>query len=108
VIAFEGETPVGMANLKIDDERTEIFGLWVATQARGKGVAELLLRELIERAGDRPVWVVVAEPAAAARRLYERLGFEPDGNSGELRPGSAIRTSDLIRAPEPARPATRR
>ena len=42
-------------------------------------------------------FVVVAEPASAARRLYERMGFEPTGATGELRPGSGIRTFDLRR-----------
>jgi len=69
----------------------------VAPGAREKGVAELLLRALVERAGERPILLVVAEPAAVARRLYERLGFAPTGVTGELRPASGIRTMDLRR-----------
>jgi ribosomal protein S18 acetylase RimI-like enzyme len=97
IIAFDGDTPVGMANLKLEPDQARLFGMWVAPEARGKGVAELLARALIERAGDRPILLCVAEPARAARRLYERLGFRPTGTTGELRPGSAIRTLDLRR-----------
>jgi ribosomal protein S18 acetylase RimI-like enzyme len=97
IIAFDGDTPVGMANLKLEPDEARLFGMWVAPEARGKGVAELLARALIERAGDRPILLCVAEPATAARRLYERLGFTPTGTTGELRPGSGIRTLDLRR-----------
>ena len=107
LIAFDGETPVGMANLKLG-EPAEIFGMWVAPEARGKGVGEALLTALLDRAGEREVRLCVAEPARAARRLYERLGFTPNGETGELRPDSAIRTQILIRRRAPSRPARSR
>jgi RimJ/RimL family protein N-acetyltransferase len=108
LIAFDGDTPVGMANIKLDPDEAEIFGTWVAPEARGKGVGEQLLRALIDMAGDRRITLCVAEPAHGARRLYERLGFTPTGTTGTLRPGSAIRTLDLTRAPAPSRPARSR
>jgi hypothetical protein len=37
LIAFDGDTPVGMANLNLDREPAEIFGVWVAPEARGHG-----------------------------------------------------------------------
>jgi ribosomal protein S18 acetylase RimI-like enzyme len=97
VIAFDGETPVGMANLNAEGDEARLYGMWVAPEARGRGVGELLVRALIERAGDRPITLCVAEGAQAARRLYERLGFAPTGATGTLRPGSGIRTLDLRR-----------
>jgi ribosomal protein S18 acetylase RimI-like enzyme len=97
LIAFDGDTPVGMANLKLDGDEAKLFGMWVAPEARGRGVAEELARALIERAGERPITLCVAEPARAARRLYERLGFTPTGTTGTLRPDSDIRTVDLRR-----------
>ena len=99
LIAFDGDTPVGMASLKIDDGQARLLGMWVAPEARGRGVAEALARALIERAADRPITLCVAEGAHAARRLYERLGFTPTGTTGTLRPGSSIRTFDLRRGP---------
>ena len=97
LIAFDGETPVGMANLKLDGDAASLYGMWVAPEARGRGVAEALARALIDRAGDRPITLCVAEGAHAARRLYERLGFTPTGTTGTLRPGSHVRTIDLRR-----------
>ncbi|MFL5857376.1 MAG: GNAT family N-acetyltransferase, partial [Solirubrobacteraceae bacterium] len=41
LIAFDGDTPVGMANLKVDDDEAQLFGMWVAPEARGRGVGEL-------------------------------------------------------------------
>jgi len=108
LIAFDGDTAVGMANLKLEAGRAQLFGMWVAPEARGKGVGELLVNALIERAGDRPITLCVAETAPAARRLYERMGFTPTGATGTLRPDSEIRTVDLTRGPGPSRPARSR
>ncbi len=99
LIAFDDDTPVGMAHLKIDGGEANLFGMWVAPEARGRGVAEALARALIERAGERPITLCVAEGAHAARRLYERLGFRPTGTEGTLRPESDVRTLDLRRDP---------
>jgi ribosomal protein S18 acetylase RimI-like enzyme len=107
LIAFDDDTPIGMANLKLG-EPAEIFGMWVAPEARGKGVGETLIRALLDRAGDCAVKLCVADTAPAARRLYERLGFTPTGETGELRPDSGIRTQNLIRPPGPSRPARSR
>jgi ribosomal protein S18 acetylase RimI-like enzyme len=96
LIAFDDDTPIGMANLKLG-EPAEIFGMWVAPEARGKGVGETLIRALLDRAGDRTEKLCVADTAPAARRLYERLGFEPNGETGTLRPDSSIRTVTLVR-----------
>jgi ribosomal protein S18 acetylase RimI-like enzyme len=108
LIAFDGDTAVGMANLKLESDGAQLFGMWVAPEARGKGVGEMLVNALIERAGDRPITLCVAETAPAARRLYERLGFAPTGTTGTLRPDSEIRTVDLTRGPAPSRPARSR
>jgi ribosomal protein S18 acetylase RimI-like enzyme len=97
LIAFDGDTPVGMANLNLDREPAEIFGVWVAPEARGKGVGRLLVSALLDRARDRELKLCVAETSRAARRLYERMGFRPTGATGALRPGSDLRTIDLRR-----------
>jgi len=98
LIAFDDDVPVGMAKLKVDGDAAQLLGMWVAPQSRGRGVGELLVRALVDRAQDRPISLCVAETAPAARRLYERLGFVPTGTTGTLRPGSAIATVDLRRA----------
>jgi len=99
LIAFDGDAPIGMANLKLDADQAQLFGMWVAPEARGRGVAETLARALIERAGERPITLCVADGAHAARRLYERLGFRPTGTTGTLRPGSDVGTVDMRRGP---------
>ena len=99
LIAFDGDAPIGMANLKLDADQAQLFGMWVAPEARGRGVAETLARALIERAGERPITLCVADGAHAARRLYERLGFRPTGTTGTLRPGSDVGTVDMRRDP---------
>ena len=101
LIAFDGDEPVGMANLKVDGDDAQLFGMWVAPEARGRGVAPRLCEALIERADDRPITLCVAESALAARRLYERLGFRPTGTEGTLRPNSDIRTVDMRLDPRP-------
>ena len=97
LIAFDGDTPIGMATLHLDGDAARLFGMWVAPEARGRGTGETLVRALIERAGERPILLCVAESAQAARRLYERLGFRPTGDVGTLRPGSSVRTLDMRR-----------
>jgi len=101
LIALDGDTPVGMANLGVDGDEARIYGMWVAPEARGRGrgIGERLLRALLDQAGDRGVVLCVAEGAHAARRLYERLGFRPTGTTGTLRPGSLVRTLDMRRDP---------
>jgi ribosomal protein S18 acetylase RimI-like enzyme len=101
LIAFDGDTPVGMASLGIHSDEARIYGMWVAPEARGGGIGEQLLRALLDRAGERPVLLCVAEQAGAAKRLYERLGFRPTGTAGTLRPGSDIRSVDMRREPAP-------
>lgn len=53
--------------------------LGVATQGRGRGVGEMLVRECIFRAQREDLAAVVISTSPqmqAARRIYERLGFE--------------------------------
>jgi ribosomal protein S18 acetylase RimI-like enzyme len=108
LIAVDCDTPVGMISVHVDETEAGVFGMWVAPEVRGRGIGQRLVAAAIQRAGHRPITLCVAEPAAAARRLYERLGFEPTGTTGTLRPGSTIRTLDLTRAPARPRRATPR
>ncbi len=56
---------------------TEVSAVCTAPEARGRGLAELLVRDvaarIVER-GDQPILHVAASNAGAIR-LYERLGF---------------------------------
>ncbi|WP_433306979.1 N-acetyltransferase family protein [Actinoplanes sp. CA-030573] len=56
----------------------------VLPRARGRGVASALLAEIIRRAGESGVrgLSLSVEDGNAARRLYERAGFEVAGRHG--------------------------
>lgn len=73
----------GLAALsEVDDpDAATIRMLGVATQARGRGVGEALLRACIDRAcasGRRRVRLDTRTSMTSAQRLYERLGFQRD------------------------------
>ncbi|MET8505029.1 GNAT family N-acetyltransferase [Streptomyces sp. NPDC004787] len=78
----------------------ELKRLWVAPQARGRGLATALVTEALRRAGERgtgSVRLSVWRWRADALALYRRLGFRParpwDAREGllslEWRPGTA-------------------
>jgi ribosomal protein S18 acetylase RimI-like enzyme len=84
VVAADG-VDVGLAvGAPHHDQAREagLYGLWVAPEARGEGVAETLVRAVItwaRSAGFRALRLDVGDANAAAVRLYQRLGFEPTG-----------------------------
>jgi ribosomal protein S18 acetylase RimI-like enzyme len=66
------------AELAQDDEG-EFRMLSVAAQARGRGIAEALVRTCIQRSrelGHRALVLCSMKEMATAHRLYDRLGFE--------------------------------
>jgi GNAT superfamily N-acetyltransferase len=67
-----------------------LWGMWVAPQRRGSGLAEALAGAVVEWARGEGVsrvvlWVVTGN--APAERFYERLGFVPTGVTAPLRDG---------------------
>jgi GNAT superfamily N-acetyltransferase len=90
-LAFEGDVPVGIVvGARREDERDvfDVFAMWVAPEARRRHVGRSLL-DTVEQwmvgAGGRVSALSVTTAAPAARRLYERAGYEPTGWSGESR-----------------------
>ncbi|MER8186103.1 GNAT family N-acetyltransferase [Kitasatospora sp. NPDC094015] len=83
VIAELDGAPCGLAGLVgAGDGRAELVSMWVHPRARGRGVGDLLVRAVIERAEElgRPeVRLWVAEGNAPAERLYDRHGFARTG-----------------------------
>lgn len=81
--AFDGESLVGTIALgrgtKIKTRhRGELYGTFVAPEARGRGAGAAMVEAALEKArelGLRCVGLTVAASADAARRLYERQGF---------------------------------
>lgn len=84
--AFEGETLVGMVTFHRQTGMKErhganIFGMYVAPEAQGKGVGGALLDSLLARArtlaGLEQIHLGVATTQDSARGLYRSRGFEP-------------------------------
>jgi ribosomal protein S18 acetylase RimI-like enzyme len=68
--------------VRVDPMEAQLISMWVAPEARGRGVAQALIREMVSWADERGcerVFLFVQEANAAARRLYARAGFEPTG-----------------------------
>ncbi len=86
--AFEGEQLIGMATclrergLK-DSHKGRIYGVYVSSAHRGKGIGRALLTHIIDFARQDPsleqILISVAKTQAAARALYRSLGFEAYG-----------------------------
>ena len=90
-LARWGELPVGTATSVRFPEQGEhetcLVGMWVAGHARGGGVGEALVGQVIADARSRGlarVTLDVAETNHPARNLYERMGFRPTGRRGVL------------------------
>jgi ribosomal protein S18 acetylase RimI-like enzyme len=67
--------------------------MWVAGHARGSGVADALVDQVLDDARHRGldrVTLEVAEGNLPARRLYERRGFRPTGHTGSLPHGPDV------------------
>lgn len=79
----EGEGAwLGMCGIVTKERAADLWGMWVAPEARGRGVARVLLEAAVERARragahELALWVNVAQRDAV--RVYEREGFAPSG-----------------------------
>lgn len=71
-----------------------IDNLHVAPVARGQGLGRALMRAAAERAGDRPLWLLVFDGNHATRAIYRRWG----GQEG------AVFEDRILDEPIPARP----
>jgi len=84
-LAVERGRDVGIARGARDSDdpsRLWLLSMWVAPEARGKGLGEALVQAVIDWARSTPAAVLVLDvgvdnrPASA---LYERMGFVPNG-----------------------------
>ena len=85
VVVVEGPAVAGAALLSRDGEPHAIHWLSVRSAQRRSGVAHLLMEAILQRWPIGDVEVITFGPdvdgGAAARRLYTRFGFRPDGPS---------------------------
>jgi ribosomal protein S18 acetylase RimI-like enzyme len=86
--AFEGDRLVGMVTFiretgVKDHHKGRIYGVYVSSIERGKGVGRALLAELLEKAKRdqslEQILLAVGATQEAAKGLYKSLGFETFG-----------------------------
>jgi RimJ/RimL family protein N-acetyltransferase len=82
--AFQDSTLAGVAGLSFETRekirhKATLFGMYVPTTARGKGLGAQLVRAVLAEAASRPevkvVQLTVTDGNRHAQRLYERCGF---------------------------------
>jgi ribosomal protein S18 acetylase RimI-like enzyme len=79
LVAVADGARIGLANLARDAADGWVAGVGVLPAHRGSGVGEALMHGLHDAArglGLERVWLEVIEENVAARRLYEKLGYE--------------------------------
>jgi ribosomal protein S18 acetylase RimI-like enzyme len=85
LLALVDGRAVGLIRIERDQGRPGVFGIysmWVAPEARRRGIALELLAEAerwIEAVGGSEAELNVVDRETPARRLYERAGFRLDG-----------------------------
>jgi ribosomal protein S18 acetylase RimI-like enzyme len=90
-LAGRGNLPLGSVTVVRFEEQApdeaRLVAMWVAGHARGCGVGQALVETVLADARERGLRMVtldVADENAAARRLYERMGFRPTGRTSTL------------------------
>ena len=82
VIEVDGQ-PAGRLYVHRGPSDIRIMDIALAPAFRGRGIGTALLNDLIEEAADGGRMLSIhVEQNNPARRLYERLGFEPAGEHG--------------------------
>ena len=91
MLALDGDQAVGIVTAARDDDDPtlyHVYAMWVAPEARRRGLGRRLLDELeawMRSSGGQTSQLSVTTGAAAAQRLYESAGYVPDGQVEESR-----------------------
>ena len=108
-IASEAGDDIGLARAFAEPDppgRIHLVSMWVDAGHRRRGVARALIERAVGWAAEhdgREVVLWVADQNAAARRLYEEVGFRPTGQRQPL-PSDPARSESLMRLPLAPRP----
>ncbi|HEX9160079.1 MAG TPA: GNAT family N-acetyltransferase [Thermoanaerobaculia bacterium] len=80
-IVLENGKPVGQLLVSFSDPEVCLVDVSVSAEARGRGIGTKLIADLMVRCAAlrRTLKLSVATSNAAARRLYERMGFVRSG-----------------------------
>jgi ribosomal protein S18 acetylase RimI-like enzyme len=94
--------------VRIDPTEVHLISMWVAPEARGRGVATRLVGALAlwaADAGATRILLFVQEANAPAQALYDRLGFQPTGQREPIGKGRAgfklLLEADVARFSQP-------
>jgi ribosomal protein S18 acetylase RimI-like enzyme len=102
LLAEDDGRVLGMTAARREEDGTaHVLGMWVAPEARGRGVGRRLLDTVTGWARDQSLHELalwVAEPNTAARTLYERYGFRPTGERQPLPSDVTIMERRLVRS----------
>ena len=82
LVAEEESVILGYCGMYISFDEGEIPNVAVKKEFRSQGIGEVMMNELLSRAGERGVcsaFLEVRKSNEAAKRLYEKLGFEEAG-----------------------------
>src|SRR6185437_1520999 len=80
-------TPGGLAGVYVEDGAADVVSMWVRPGFRGHGIGEALIEATASWAKSHSfptLFLWVTESNAPARRLYERCGYTPTGESQPL------------------------
>jgi GNAT superfamily N-acetyltransferase len=88
-VADDGGDWLGCAGGYTDEDTglPNVFGVWTRPDARGRRIAETLVRTVVAWAKDKghtEVRLWATDGNDAARRVYDRLGFLPNGATQPL------------------------
>lgn len=89
-VALDGDRIVGTGALAVKDGYGELKSMFVDPDARGKGVGEAIVTQLIVRAKLERLPTLKLETGSllhAAHRMYERAGFTRCGPFGDYEDG---------------------
>jgi len=74
-IVYDGAKPVGMVAGRIVDAAAELISMWVAPEARRRGIGQMLIERVVAWADGRPLSLRVMDGNTQAVTAYERQGF---------------------------------
>jgi len=76
---WDGETLTGLLHYRQAKTGTELRHLAVRADRRGSGIGAMLVESYLQRTGQENSLVWTAKDNTAARHLYEKYGYRPDG-----------------------------
>ena len=74
-LAYDEKQPVGMVAGRVVDGRAELISMWVAPEARRRGIGHALIKCVVEWAAGLPLSLRVMDGNVPAVTAYERGGF---------------------------------